>query len=385
MAPAVVTGTAPPCQLGLGFARVKPLRTLTLLLLGLGLFTPSCASKEALGVGSVSILGGVINDPRNKSLRFDVLRFGLERFCFEMTRRGVPLKLADDQPVIGRFFAASCSSQVLDDDARQSFVVQFAGKGYGWTQPTGRVGFEASGLMEYAPDFQLEDGVMYVYFRPKQVDAVKFSLTQDAQGQPMVENALTRGGMALLGIDANELGRKIALGQLRRGFTVLRLGSSGEVEFGMGLIPPGQRPFRPFQVKNATKLALVNERTEVHRQQQDLVGAFEVSEDDQALFVDATLDGAEAVDVLVVPKHAGDAILEHLTHAPGPAQLPSQPLLSDVLGAAQPYRRYLPLPKGLYYLVFDNSAGVGQVSPPQIAGDDRAAKIDYLVQLGDRL
>src|SRR5688572_17032416 len=80
-----------------------------------------CPKSETLGASAVTILGsGVVNNPSNKSLRFDILKFGLERFCFEMLRRGAPLKMADDQPVIGRFFAESCTSQVIDDESRKS-------------------------------------------------------------------------------------------------------------------------------------------------------------------------------------------------------------------------------------------------------------------------
>ena len=121
-----------------------------------------CPSQETLGASALTILGaGVVNNPSNKSLRFDVLKFGLERFCFEMLRRGAPLKLSDDQPVVGRFFAESCQSQVIDDESRKSFVVQFMGKGYAWIAALGmggRVGFTSTGLIEYAPDFQLHDG-----------------------------------------------------------------------------------------------------------------------------------------------------------------------------------------------------------------------------------
>jgi hypothetical protein len=41
---------------------------------------------------------------KNKSLRFDMLKFGLDSFCHEMLKGGAPLKMADDEPVIGRFF-----------------------------------------------------------------------------------------------------------------------------------------------------------------------------------------------------------------------------------------------------------------------------------------
>jgi hypothetical protein len=56
----------------------------------------ACASRESLGTRSMSILGaGVVNDPANKSLRFDLLKFGLESFCGEMQRLGTPLRMGD--------------------------------------------------------------------------------------------------------------------------------------------------------------------------------------------------------------------------------------------------------------------------------------------------
>jgi signal transduction histidine kinase len=73
-----------------------------------------------MGDGSLRVLGaGVVNDPANKSLRFDMLKFGLDRFCEEMKQAGAALKLTDQEPVLGRFFAESCSSQIIDDEAQR--------------------------------------------------------------------------------------------------------------------------------------------------------------------------------------------------------------------------------------------------------------------------
>ena len=44
--------------------------------------SPAARRATRLGSGAVSVLGaGVINDPSNKSLRFDILKFGLDTFC----------------------------------------------------------------------------------------------------------------------------------------------------------------------------------------------------------------------------------------------------------------------------------------------------------------
>ena len=91
---------------------------------------------------------------------------------------------------LGRFFAESCQSEVLDEETRKSFVLQYTGKGYAWTNVSGKLGFSSRGLVEYAPDFQLSDGALYVYFRPKTVDAAAFQLLS-------VDSALAQAGMAV--------------------------------------------------------------------------------------------------------------------------------------------------------------------------------------------
>lgn len=358
---------------------MRPRATLAILLVCLAFGASGCPSRESLGASALTVLGpGIVNNPANKSLRFDVLKFGLEQFCFEMLRRGAPLKMSDDQPVIGRFFAESCQSQVIDDESRKSFVVQYMGKGYAWLAAMGmggRVGFTSTGLIEYAPDFQLHEGAMYVYFRPRRIDATSFQTL-------MIDNTFLSLGARMF--NADEAGRRIVTGQLQRGFTVIRYGDNGETDFGMGYVPKGQRPFKPFVVKNSEKVQLANDRTEVHTKQLDFIGGFEVKDDDQALFLTLSLDGAPAADVFVIPKGIADPMIDRYVRQSGPAPLPAPPLLDEPLLAGQLWQRYLPLPKGLYYLVLDNSAELGRTQPPAQQGDDRAAKVDYLVQLGDR-
>lgn len=346
------------------------------LVLLVALVATGC-SKERLGAGAISILGpGVINDPRNKSLRFDVLEFGLGEFCKEMTTQGAPLKLQDDQPVIGRFFARNCQSRVIDTDARKSLVVQYEGTGYAWTNVSNRIGFASAGVIEYAPDFQMHDGAMYIYFRPRNIDSVSFQTL-------VVESQLAKTGAAVLGIDFDQMGRNIVRSQVERGFTVIRYNKSGETEFGLGIIPTGQRPFHPFQIKSTDKRMLANERTEVHSGQHDFVGGFEAKKNGKALYITATVDGAPAIDVLVIPKGVGDLMIQNYVNNGGPTGLTAPPLLDEPLVAGQVWKRYVKIPKGRYYLLFDHSTSMGRTAPPQVAGDDRAAKVDYVVQIGD--
>jgi hypothetical protein len=337
----------------------------------------TACGKESLGFGSIGILDeGVINDPANKSLRFDLLRFGLTQFCTEMQGRGVALKLQDGTPNLGRFFATSCQSEVIDEAARQTLVVRFEGRGYGWTNITGRTGFQTRGLLEYAPDFQMHEGAMYIYFRPRNTESVNFEST-------LIESGVAQTGIAITGVQPNDVGRNIVQSQLRRGFTVIRYSDRGETDFGMGVIPVGQRPLRPFQVVQSDKQTLDNDRTEVHSGQQDYIGGFVVQEDDQALTLTLTLDGAPNLDVLLLAKGTGDSALESYIRLPG-AAVPQAIPFAELLQQGQRYQRTIPVPKGAYYLLLDHSDRVGGAQPPVTALDDRAARVDYLVQVGDR-
>jgi hypothetical protein len=342
-----------------------------LLALVCAVLVEGCGSRESLGARSLTVLGaGVVNSPQNKSLRFDILKFGLERFCFEMLERGAPLRMGGHEPVLGRFFAQSCESQIIDDETRKSFVLKYSGRGYGWTNVTGRIGFQAQGLVEFAPDFQLHEGALYVYFRPRNVTATQFQTL-------MVESSLAQAGIALSGLNPNEAGRQIVDAQLKQGFTVIRYNDAGETDFGLGLIPKGERPLRPFLVQRSERLTLANDRTELQVGQQDFVSGFTVKGSGQALFLTLLVDGASAADVFVVPKGLGDLMVTAYLAGPGPAPLTAPPLMDETVGAGEPARRFVPVPPGTYYLIFDHTAGVGRTLP-----GPTAARVDYLVQVG---
>ena len=151
----------------------------------------------------------------------------------------------------------------------------------------------------------------------------------------------------------------------------------------MGVVPLGQHPFRPFQIKQSERVTLDNDRTEVHAGQQDYIGGITVEEDNRALYITATVDGAPTVDLLLVPKSQADVLLATYTSVSGPA-VPSSAPFSAVVQSGQTLQQYVPVPKGTYALIIDHSAAVGQVAPPQVAFDDRAARLDYLIQVGRR-
>lgn len=338
-----------------------------------GLLLCGCPNKETVAFAVVA--DGVINDPANKSLRFDLLKFGLDQFCFEMTNRGAPLKLGDEMPTAGRFFAASCQHQILDTEGRKSLVVQYSGTGYGWTNVSGRIGFEASGLIEYAPDFQVHDDAMYIYFRPQEVDASTFKTL-------MVESSAAKTGLSMTGIDPDEVGTRLVRGQLRRGFTVIRYNARGETDFGMGLIPKGRVPEKPYLVETTNRTNLVNDTTEVHSGQQDYIGSFEVTEDDPVLFLTAKLDGTPAVDMALVPKAGSVQMLDQYVKTPGAATMLMPPVLQEALVQGTPWQRSIKLAQGSYVLVIDHSDRLGTSAPPARPADS-PAHVSFLVQRGE--
>ncbi|NRA33600.1 MAG: hypothetical protein HRU17_09695 [Polyangiaceae bacterium] len=346
------------------------------LFLAMGLLLTGCPSRDSVGLRAIGLLGeGVINDPKNKSLRFDILKFGLEQFCTEMGRRGAPLKMRDNDPVMGRFFTQSCQSQIIEGGDQQSFIVRFSGNGHAWTNLSGRIGFEASGLVEYAADFHLQGDAMYIYFRPRNVNAASFHTL-------MVESKLAQAGMAVTGVSSDQIGHDLLTGQLQRGFTVIRKNSEGEMDFGMGIIAKGRLPFRPFQIRSSDKLVLENDRTEIQVGQQDIIGGFRVKESGQALYLMLTLDGARSVDFFLVDRASGDRMLDQFHRRPGPAQLSSRPPMDELLHAGPAVARFLAVPPGEYYLVIDHSDGAGH-SSPRATGNQSPATVDYLVQVGD--
>jgi len=338
------------------------------------LLVMSCTSTQSAGMRSVTLLGpGVINDPRNKSLRFDLLKFGLATFCDEMLAQGIALRLSSDHPVAGRFFGRACQADVIDDDERRNFTVKFSGIGYAWTNLTGRVGFEVLGAVELLPDFQMApDNAMYVYFRTNRVDITQMKLT-------LVESSTVRSAAALSNADPERVGRDVLQAQLGRGFTVIRSNESGATEFGPGLIAVGEHPYHPFKVASEHPV-LVNERTEIHRNQQDFIGAFKVAGDDKALAIAVTVDGAPGVNVALISGSEGQQLIERYIHTPGVASLFAPPRYVQDIPYGVLFRQSIQVPEGTYYLLIQHLAQ----PPPNRAGhDDRAAKVDYLVQLVD--
>ncbi len=328
------------------------------------------------GQTTLSLMPGVINNPENQSLRRSVIAFGTDTMCDEMRRRSVPLVLHEGDPAFGRFFVMACQTQEL---ANKNLFVQFSGFGYAWTNLTQRVGFEASAAVELDVDFQLDNDDMYLYFRQRSTTAAQWTpLVVERPVAGAVLGLPTAGGQSLAEIIGPQLMRK----ELAKGFTVIR-DEDGRVAFSPGLLAKGQRPREPFDAEGSSRELLANERSEVHEGQRDFLGPFEVKEKDRALYLSALVEGAPAIDVIVVPRGSGDQWLQSYVREAAPGAPPGAPVLDEpVLGGAL-WRRMVRVTPGQYFVVLDQTATAGRTNPPGQAFDDRAAHVSYAVELGE--
>lgn len=368
----------------MGYARPPMLRQLTqwlAIVLALSCMGASC------GQSALAIMPGVVNNPGNRQLRRELFEFAIDEICKEMQARSVALRLRDDDPNVGRFFPTACSVQQM---ATENLFVQFLGHGYAWTNVTGRLGFEASAAVEYKHDFLMEGGTMYIYFRQKTTTSSKFTVLMTEQGR-----GTKAGNVAgLLGTDiqtiAQQVGDRVLQHELAKGFTIIRE-SDGSTSFARGVLPVGREPNVPFGRGDSSWPLLANERTEVHSGQRDYAGPFTVQDADDVLWLTALVEGAPAVDVLVIPKVIGDSWVQAYERQPqaGPppgaalVELSVQAPLVVPGQAPKPFRSPLRLPRGSYYVVFDHTTTAGKTSPPAVQLDDRAALVSYAIQLGD--
>jgi hypothetical protein len=352
--------------------RAKLIAPILLLLLACGLSTTGCTS---CGQQVLCTLRGPINDPSNVSLRRSILSMGLGEFCHQMVMHNAPPKMTPESPVIGRFYPQHCVQKELPSG---DLYVTFDGFGYAFTNLSKKVTFSMSGGVDYNQDFQVAgDCNIYAFFRTRQVSSSNFQSHVVEQPVAAFLNSLTQVG--------NTFGSQLVSGKLGEGFTVIRA-KDGNVDFGLGMIPVGQKPPHPFAVHGGDRLMYENLRTEVHGNERDFIGPIEVTDSDRALFVTASVDGGvRAIDLFLMSKPDGDVSLGLYYNYPAIGPLNANVLASDVIpGGARQYQRAFPVPKGVYYVVLDNSSGAGQVAPPLDLLNDPVATVSYAVQIGDK-
>ena len=86
---------------------------------------------------------------------------------------------------------------------------------------------------------------------------------------------------------------------------------------------------------------------------------------------------------MIMRKADGDASLKLYYEYPQSGPLAAAPIDDLVLQTGREMNRGVSVPPGMYYVVFDNTPSAGQVAPPVNAMDDRAAVVNYLIQVGD--
>ena len=344
------------------------------LLFALGML--SASSLACSGQGLITLMPGVVNDPHNLTLRRELLHFGTRSVCSEMLKRSVPLKLRDDDPSIGRFYVHECTSRDLDNG---DLFIQFGGVGYAWSNLTKRIGFDVSAGIDYENDLRVDGGALYVYFRPASTTAKKFQLTMAESTTPNPLGALIPVPSAQ--VFADQMGSSFLDRELARGFTVIR-DDDGSVSFAMGQLPPGQRPAAPYSRENEKRLVLMNERVDVHQNQRDFAGPFEVTDSGMALYITANVEGTPAIDISVYQRSLADSWLSAYIHQPVVTSPTAAAVFDEPVRSGAIYRRVVRLPKGQYYVLLDNTPNAGQTTPAGINGDDRAASVSLGVELG---
>jgi hypothetical protein len=326
-----------------------------------------------LFVGCPCLRGPVNASPALRWWLFS--NFGAGRMCPEMLNRSAPLRLPPNPNAVGRLFPEQCQTTV--NDAAQTVTIAFSGSGFAWTPVAGRVAFTVAASVEYRMDFYMAEDAVYVYARPARI------LTGPTFQVTAVENSVVNwAAQGPAGYLVNTFGGQVVSGQLGSGFTVVH--SDEGDSFALGQLSPPAKPPQPFDTSDE-RYAIVNETTEVHADQIDLVGPLSVATSDQALFVRLAVAGP-ALDVLLIPRGTGDLWRRGLQGGAVLGPPPQPPLMSFALSPGGEQRQRLPLPPGQYYLALDNSARVGTVTPPWSpfgAVGGNTAVVSYAVELGD--
>jgi hypothetical protein len=315
---------------------------------------------------------GTINEPQSRTMRRRLMEDGLKEFCRQMLLRSTVLRMEADQAGMGRFFPTQCQkSEVANGD----IFVRFSGVGYAHTNMTRKVTFQMSGAVQYNQDFQVSDDCdIYAYFRPRQISSESFQINKIEAQAASYFNSMSDMGA--------KFGQSLVSTKLREGFTVIHDREEHD-SFSLGTLTVGQKPMTAIQVSNAGRISYENQRIEVHQNQREFVGPIEVKNPGQ-LFITAQSDGGVPLDVMLYPQQVANQALTQYLEVPGVQPIATPPLWTDVVPAQMPgYARSIPVMPGVYYVVFDNSAVLGTAMPVGAAHEDRAALLDYAIQIGE--
>jgi hypothetical protein len=302
------------------------------------------------------------------------MQHGLDKFCKEMTSHEAPISLAPGMPSIGRFFPKNCTQSTLPNG---DLFVAFDGFGYAYTPLSKKVTFSMSGAVEYDQDFRVDDSCdIFAFFRTKGVRSSNFQTHVVEQPVASFLNSLTSL--------SSDIGRQLVSGKLSEGFTVIQ-DKNQSLDFSLGLLPQGQKPPHPFDVHGEGRVRYESGRAEVHQNQRDFIGPIDVGDAGRAIYVDGSLDGLPAMDLLVMRKEDAEVSLGLFYNYPQAGPLDANVLYGDVVVAGRPYAQEFKVPKGQYYVVLDNTPSAGRVAPAPIASllDDHFGAMSYAISVGD--
>ncbi len=354
----------------------RGLAPLAFLVLALPVGGAGCASCERAGQGTLSVMGGTINDPGNKSLRRGMLAFGIDRACSEMLKRTAALREGGEtsgsatNPTNGRFFPKTCSAATAENG---DLVMSLSGTGYTYASMVHKVTFDAAATITFDQDFLMSGDDLYGYFRTKDVSKPQVTLKVIESRLPAIANQLTGFG--------ENYARQLMDEKMRDGFTMRRRPNS-ETDFRSGIVQLGTWPKVDYDVKGG--LTLANDRSEVHEQQRDFLGPFEVADSDKAIFVRGRIDGAPGLNVLVIDDATAKPWIETYMTAAEATPPPAAPKQSYTTQQGQEFAVTV-TGKGTYWIVLDNTATItGGYKPPGNLLDDRAAVVSYAVVYGDK-
>jgi hypothetical protein len=183
---------------------------------------------------------------------------------------------------------------------------------------------------------------------------------------------------------SSDVGKQLVSGKLGEGFTVVQ-DNHQNLDFTLGLLPEGQKPQHPFDVHGEGRIRYESGRSEVHQNQRDFIGPIEITDAGRALYIDGTLDGLPALDILVMRKEDAEVALGLYYNYPQAGPLDASVLYSDVITTGRPYSQAFKVPKGSYYVVLDNTPSAGQVAPPPVVTllDDHVGAVSYAIAIGD--
>jgi len=368
--PSASEGKRPTDALGDGLTRKASIRKPFFLRMQVGL-----AAMSALALVSCGWFRSSVNN--SPGLRWWLFsNFGAQKICPQVLSSGIGLRLNSGEPIVGRFFPNRCEQRV--DDARQTVTVAFGGTGFAWTPVAGRMGFAAQAAVEYKMDFRMTDDAIYVFAVPASNPAPpQFQLGA-------VENKVVDwAAKSPVGYLANVFGTQILASQLAAGFTVIRTDNGDE--FALGHLEPPARAPRPFGLSGSDRVLYANDTTLLHPGQIDVLGPFEVTENEQALYLRFQVEGA-AIEGLIWPKAVIDPWREGLQTGT-PLMSPPQPALGGFALNAGVSQQRVPLARGVYVLILDETSQLGTMNPPfnplGMLGAAGASRVSYAVELGD--